>query len=166
MNYLERVKAIKESWTEDQCAKSVLSALSPEGLAPDTAAMCAKSPFQPNILADHLLSRFQAGSQWLTDQHQAWLEGRPDAASDERFSAALAAWGEMERSLRLVFDYRGCVFTPDQRCPEDATIICDFCAEERAIAAVQWAQQTGVEAKVLAGILAGQVYNGAKRKRR
>jgi diadenosine tetraphosphatase ApaH/serine/threonine PP2A family protein phosphatase len=80
-----------------------------------------------NAVMDHLLSRLQAGSRWLTAQHQAWLDSKPDAASDQRFSVALAAWSEMERSLRMVFGYEGCVFGPDQRCPKDAPVICDAC---------------------------------------
>jgi hypothetical protein len=90
---------------------------------------CEKSPFQPNDLTNHLLSRLQSGSHWLTAQHQAWLEGKPDAANDERFSVALAAWTEMERSLRQVFGYEGCICGPDQRCPEDAPVTCNFCME-------------------------------------
>jgi hypothetical protein len=53
-----------------------------------------------------LLKRLVNGQKWLTAQHQAWLDSKPDAASDERFSVALATWSEMERSLRLVFGYR------------------------------------------------------------
>jgi hypothetical protein len=87
------------------------------------------STFAPNEVTDGLLNRLRAGSQWLTAQHLAWLEGSPDAGSDERFSVALAAWTEMERSLRLVFGYEGCVFGPDRRCPDDAPVICDFCME-------------------------------------
>jgi hypothetical protein len=39
-----------------------------------------------------------------------------------------AAWDEMERFPRLVYGYEGCIFGPDQRCPEDALARCDFCA--------------------------------------
>ena len=66
-------------------------------------------------------------SQWLTAQHQAWLDDKKDAASGERFSVALDGWAEMERSLRLVYNYEGCIFGPDQRCPEDAPVTCDGC---------------------------------------
>jgi hypothetical protein len=86
-------------------------------------------PFEPNPVADHLLSRLQAGSKWLTAQHKAWLEGNPDSASDARFSTALDAWAELKRSLRAVFGYEGCVFGPDRRCPEDAPVLCDFCVD-------------------------------------
>ena len=88
------------------------------------------STFKPDALSDHLLTRLQAGSDWLTIHHQAWLNGNPNAADDERFSKSLAAWGEMERSLRLVYGYEGCIFGPDQRCPEDAPVRCDFCIGE------------------------------------
>jgi hypothetical protein len=101
------VPEVKKSWTEDGCEISELSPSCPA--------------------SDRLLSRLQAGSEWLTTQHQAWLEGKQDAVSDERFSVALAAWGEMERSLRWVFGYEGYVFGPDRRCPEGATVTCNFC---------------------------------------
>jgi hypothetical protein len=87
---------------------------------------CAKSPFQSNALTDGLLSRLQTGSCWLTDQHLSWLEGNPDAVSDARFSTALDAWVEMERSLRMVFGYKSCVCGLDLRCPEYSPVICDF----------------------------------------
>jgi hypothetical protein len=102
----------KDNLEPRSCAKSVIS---------------AESAFQPNAITDHLLSRLQSGSHWLTAQHLAWLEGKQNAASDERFSIAVAAWGEMERSLRLVFGYEACIFGPGSRCPEDAPVICDFC---------------------------------------
>ena len=75
----------------------------------------------------HLLSRLQAGSQWLTAQHQAWLGNKEDVASDERFSVALDGWGEMERSLRRVYGNGGCIFGSDQRCPQNAPVWCDGC---------------------------------------
>jgi hypothetical protein len=138
MNYLERVKEIKKSWATG-CEKSELSEISPadrlsELTAPSnsTEEECEKSelseisPAQA-IAANTLLSRLQAGSQLLASQHDAWLEGKEDAASDERFSAALAAWDQMERLLRQVFGYEGCVFGPDRRCPEGATVVCGYC---------------------------------------
>ena len=87
------------------------------------------SSFQSDALSAHLLSRLQAGSRWLTAEHQAWLEDRKDAASDERFSVALDAWAGMERSLRLVYGYQGCVFGPSGRCPADAPVSCDRCLD-------------------------------------
>jgi hypothetical protein len=120
VNYLERVKELKQLWVD--CSGANTSVRCEKG------EISEQSRFQPNEVTDKLLSRLQAGSQWLTAQHQAWLDDRPEAANDERFSVALAAWSEMERSLRLVFRYEGCVFGPDQRCPDDAPIRCDACA--------------------------------------
>jgi hypothetical protein len=80
--------------------------------------------------ADHLLSRLQAGSRWLTTQHEAWLEGKGNAASDERFSATLVAWDGLERVLRQVYGYDGCIFGPDRRRPGEAAVVCDFCTSK------------------------------------
>jgi hypothetical protein len=111
--------------------RAILKGRKGEIIALLSSSECTKSPFQPDALTDHLVGRLQAGSQWLTAQHEAWLEGNPDAARDERFSVALAAWGEMERSLRLVFSYGVCVFGPDRRCPVNSRVTCDFCANDR-----------------------------------
>jgi len=85
------------------------------------------STFTPDALSDHLLFRLQAGSQWLTAQHQAWLDDEKVAATDERFSVALYGWDEMERSLRLVYGYEDCIFGAGQRCPGSAPVRCDGC---------------------------------------
>jgi hypothetical protein len=141
MNYVERAREIKQRWTDEQGAKSVLSALSPEKQGGTPSVTCvksvisAKSPLStsaPNEVTDYLLSRLQAGSQWLTTQHQTWLEGKPGTASHERFSVALAAWTEMEQSLRQVFGYEGCIFGPGGQCTDDAPAICDACTAGRS----------------------------------
>jgi hypothetical protein len=120
------LNSLKESRAE------LIALLSGSNAAPINPADCprssAKGSAKPNAVSDNLIARLQAGSHWLTDQHLAWVEGK-SAASDERFSVALAAWGEMERSLRMVFGHEGCVFGPDRRCPEDAPVVCDFCAK-------------------------------------
>jgi hypothetical protein len=82
-----------------------------------------------NAVSDALVSRLQSGSRWLMDAHLAWLSGKPDAANDDKFSIALAAWSEMEHPLRVVFGYSACIFGLDRRCPADAAALCDFCAE-------------------------------------
>jgi hypothetical protein len=119
----------QKSW-DSSCEKSALSELSPVAgdFGPsdgcEKSALSEKSPPCPG--SDSLLSRLQAGSKWLTAQHKAWLEGQ--GVSDERFSAALEAWDSLERILRQVFGYDGCIFGPDRRCPGEAHAICDFCA--------------------------------------
>ena len=98
--------------------------------ATSATATLERSGENPEALSESavlLMERLQAGSQWLTAQHQAWLDDEKGAASDERFSAALDGWAEMERSLRLVYSYQGCIFGADQRCPQDAPVTCDGC---------------------------------------
>jgi hypothetical protein len=95
------------------------SPISPENHLPELTQVWRKAA------SDHLPSRLQAGSNWLTVQHQAWLEG--EGVSDERFSAALAAWDSLERTLRQVYGYDGCIFGPDRRCPDDTPTTCDCC---------------------------------------
>ena len=87
--------------------------------------------FQPNAESDKLLSRLRAGTEWLTAQHKSWLDGNPYAESDERFSAAVEGWDLLERKLRQEFGYEGCIFGPDQRCPEDAPVRCDACVDDQ-----------------------------------
>ena len=99
----------------------------PETFFAGGEAKGVKSLFKPDVLSKHLLARLRNGSQWLTAQHAAWLDDAPDAATDERFSVALSAWAEMERSLRMVYDYQDCIFGAAARCPEDAPVQCDFC---------------------------------------
>jgi hypothetical protein len=77
-----------------------------------------------------LLSRLQAGSQWLTAQHQAWIDEVESAVSDQKFSRALAAWIELERELRAL-GFEGCIFLgPGGQCPEDTPVSCDFCVTD------------------------------------
>jgi len=88
-----------------------------------------KSLSQQKAVTETLLTRLQAGSHWLTAQHEAWLAGNVDAANDKRFSAALEAWDALERLLRTVFNFEGCIHGPSGRCPADAPVVCDFCLE-------------------------------------
>jgi hypothetical protein len=97
-------------------------------VAVDTTETYGKSTISSGQ-EDALLFRLQAGSQWLTAQHQAWLEGRVDVAEDEPFSAALEAWDLLEGMLRQVFSYGECIFGLNRRCPGEAPGMCDFCVE-------------------------------------
>ena len=80
---------------------------------------------------ENTLSRLRGGSEWLTASHLAWVGGKPNAATDERVSTALAAWDELERDLRSAFGYEGCIFGPGERCPKDAPVSCDSCVEAK-----------------------------------
>ena len=81
-----------------------------------------------NTESSRLLVRLEAGSRWLAAQHQLWLADDPSAADDANFSEELAAWDSLERILRQVYHYQGCIFGPGQACPEDACAWCDPCA--------------------------------------
>ena len=78
-----------------------------------------------------LLSRLQAGCDWLTWHHKAYLADNPNAADDKRFSLGLEAWDLMERTLRSVFGYEGCIFGPGKACPADSPTRCDACMTQR-----------------------------------
>jgi hypothetical protein len=80
---------------------------------------------------DLLLQRLMAGVRWMDAQHQAWIDGKPDAATDERFSTALEGWDFLERKLRHEYGYEGCIFGPGQHCPEDAPVRCDACVDDQ-----------------------------------
>ena len=75
---------------------------------------------------ERLRTRLQVGQQWLGREHGLWLAGDPKAASDERFSRALAGWDALERVYRCARP-SGCIWAPDRACPEDAVALCDGC---------------------------------------
>lgn len=76
--------------------------------------------------AKELLRRLQRGQRLLTEQRQLWLDGDPQAASDEQFSDALARWDALERVFRCT-KYTACIWGPGRSCPEDAPGLCDGC---------------------------------------
>lgn len=77
--------------------------------------------------AEVLCGRLQRGQQWLREQRLLWLAGNPRVVSDERFSAALAAWDALERVFRCS-GYTECIWGPGRSCPDDAPGLCDGCA--------------------------------------
>jgi hypothetical protein len=77
---------------------------------------------------DALLKRLVNGQWWLIQEHEKWFAGSPDAATDETFQKALDGWVAMESQLRQRHGYRACIHGEGRRCPEDASVVCDFCA--------------------------------------
>jgi hypothetical protein len=73
-----------------------------------------------------LRTRLQVGQQWLAKEHQRRVVGDPQAATDERFSRALAGWDALERVYRCARP-RGCIWGPGRSCPGDAVGVCDSC---------------------------------------
>jgi hypothetical protein len=80
-----------------------------------------------SLAVPQVLSRLQAGSRWLGDQHQKYLADDPTAVSDTQFSAAIAGWDLMERELRAT-GYADCVMGTGERCPTHTPVVCDACA--------------------------------------
>ena len=74
-----------------------------------------------------LLPRLQFGSRWLTSQHEARLAGKAEGKSNERFSTCLESWELMERTLRNVYGYEGCIFGPGDTCPTASRTRCEAC---------------------------------------
>lgn len=75
---------------------------------------------------ERLRTRLQGGQQWLATEHQRWLLGDTQAATDERFSRALAGWDALERVFRCT-GYTSCIWGEGKACPEDAVALCDGC---------------------------------------
>jgi hypothetical protein len=73
-----------------------------------------------------LLARLKAGQKWLAVEHRLWITDDPQAASDAKFSAALAGWDSLERVFRCS-GYAGCIWGPGGSCPEDSPVLCDGC---------------------------------------
>lgn len=77
---------------------------------------------------DRLVNRLRKGHQWLMTEYQKQMDDAPDAATTGLFGKALATWGELEQTLRVVHSYEGCIFGEGQRCPDNAPMVCDTCA--------------------------------------
>ena len=75
---------------------------------------------------ERLRTRLQLGQQWLVREHGLWIADDPKAATDERFSRALAGWDALERVFRCT-GYTGCIWEPDKICPDGAVVLCDGC---------------------------------------
>ena len=81
------------------------------------------------------LQRLRAGQVWLAAAHEklSEMEARCDVVGDlynkqrERFLEALDGWDVMERQLRELLGYRGCIHGPGQRCPPDSVVVCRAC---------------------------------------
>ena len=76
--------------------------------------------------AQELLLRLQHGQRLLTEQRLLWLCDDPKAASDEKFSDALARWDVLERVFRCT-KYTGCIWGQGRACSEDSPVLCDGC---------------------------------------
>lgn len=74
-----------------------------------------------------LLERLRDGHRWLcTEYARSFDESDYNA---DKFANGLATWDELEKTLRAVYGYKGCVYGEGEQCPEDAPVRCDACIE-------------------------------------
>lgn len=74
-----------------------------------------------------LLARLREGHIWLLDQHRRWQSGDLTAVDDAEFSRAWNGWWELDHRLRADHGVRGCIYGPDNACPEGFP--CQGCAD-------------------------------------
>ncbi len=75
-----------------------------------------------------LLRYLRSGQWWLITQHDRFLAGAEDAASDDMFMRTLDAWDHTERILRFVYGFQDCIHDEAAWCPAEAPLICRACA--------------------------------------
>ena len=76
--------------------------------------------------AEALLIRLRNGQVWLLDQHQRWQNDDPTAATDAEFSRVWNGWWELDRQLRTDHGFQGCIYSPNELCPDGFP--CQGCA--------------------------------------
>lgn len=90
----------------------------------------------PRIEAQsRLLNRLRAGITWLTAAHESLcrMEDNLALAGEQyerlrvKFLAALDAWDGMDKMVRELYGFKGCVTGAGQRCPDSAPVGCRYC---------------------------------------
>ena len=79
-------------------------------------------------LSKHL-ARLREGHKWLSKTWKEMETEAPDGKVERQFLKALDARAGMEREVRLLYGFRGCVTGPEG-CPEASPVRCESCAEE------------------------------------
>ena len=84
------------------------------------AQVCAKD-------RDRLIQRLLKGQAWLVATHNKLLS-LPNLGLGSRMEAqflfGLDTWDQLDNLLRQVYNYRDCIYGPDQRCPGNAIVSC------------------------------------------
>ena len=105
---LDLVAAVRE------CKPAIVAALSRRRVPRDTG------------LAP-LLQRLRRGQQWLSQRYDAYMDG---AECEGPFVASMVAWDTLERLLRRLYGYQGCI-SETGACDSGAPVWCAACAEAR-----------------------------------
>ena len=74
-----------------------------------------------------LLTRLRDGQSWLLDQHSRWQSGDTTSADDAEFSRVWNGWWELDHQLRTDHGFQGCIYGPDEACPDGFP--CQGCAD-------------------------------------
>jgi len=74
------------------------------------------------------LRRLHKGMEWLTevDKRLRAIQDR-DKRLVARFLEALDLWDNLDKMVRELYHFEGCVLGPGQRCPDDAPVACRYC---------------------------------------
>ena len=77
-----------------------------------------------------LIEKLRKGQEWLTREHEYWLQEYTVAVDSETFSEQLAAWDEHEQILRKG-GYKGCIWQPLNRCSTKSPVKCFGCISDQ-----------------------------------
>ena len=114
--YLDRIKKLQQGETHDG---TIEAALRQSHLEYEINEF--------NEKRSALLARLREGHSWLLDQHRRWQSGDLTAADDAEFSRAWNGWWELDHRLRADHGVRGCIYDPDESCPDG--LPCQGCAD-------------------------------------
>ena len=74
-----------------------------------------------------LLARLRAGQAWLVAHYDAYMDGlEPEGP----YVASLIAWDTLEKLLRTLYHFEGCI-CESGACAPEAPVWCSACAEAR-----------------------------------
>jgi len=84
----------------------------------------------PDTPLEDLLQRLRKGSRWLATEYPKSLRDDYDDDALNVLAKSLATWDGLEKELRAVHSYRGCVLGDNERCDPDAPVVCDYCVAD------------------------------------
>ena len=103
------------------------SAIAEKLLANKDAVLEALSP---KDACQELIERLQSGIDWFIGvDKDLWKDDYPintGTALERKMTASIHKWGELERLLRNLYEYEGCIFEGGS-CPEESPVRCTGC---------------------------------------
>ena len=84
----------------------------------------------PKDACQELIERLQSGIDWFIGvDKDLWKDDYPintGTALERKMTASIHKWGELERLLRNLYEYDGCIFEGGC-CPEESPVRCTGC---------------------------------------